>query len=95
MEIHMIFDLEDLTDETIAQAAADALVVEAIVASEANRRKRQKVRSCTSKIKRLVKLCRVKMATDRAYGGPIKTVKRSFEMLEEERGEMDVNLFGI
>ena len=86
----MIFDLEDITDETVAQKAADDLVVEAIAASEANRRKRQKIRSCTSKIKMLVKLCRVKK-----YTGPIKTVRKSFEMLEEERGEMDVNLFGI
>ena len=86
----MIFDLEDLVDEATAQKAADALVVEAIAVSEATRRKRQKVRSCTAKIKMLVKLCRVKK-----YDGPIATVKKSFEMLEEERGEMDVNLFGI
>ena len=86
----MIFDLEDLTDETTAQDAADRLVVEAIAVSEATRRKRQKVRSCTAKIRMLVKLCRVKK-----YDGPIDTVKKSFEMLEEERGDMDVNLFGI
>ena len=86
----MIFDLEDLVDEPTAQKAADDLVVEAIAVSEATRRKRQKVRSCTAKIKMLVKLCRVKK-----YDGPIETVKKSFEMLEEERGEMDVNLFGI
>ena len=86
----MIFDLEDLVDEATAQKAADALVVEAIAVSEATRRKRQKVRSCTAKIKMLVKLCRVKK-----YDGPIETVKKSFELLEEERGEMDVNLFGI
>ena len=86
----MIFDLEDLVDEATAQKAADALVIEAIAVSEATRRKRQKVRSCTAKIKMLVKLCRVKK-----YDGPIETVKKSFEMLEEERGEMDVNLFGI
>ena len=86
----MIFDLEDLVDEATAQKAADALVIEAIAVSEATRRKRQKVRSCTAKIKMLVKLCRVKK-----YDKPIETVKKSFEMLEEERGEMDVNLFGI
>ena len=86
----MIFDLEDLVDEPTAQKAADDLVVEAIVASEATRRKRQKVRSCTAKIKMLVKFCRVKR-----YDEPINTVKKSFDMLEEERGEMDVNLFGI
>ena len=86
----MIFDLEDLVDEATAQKAADALVIEAIAVSEATRRKRQKVRSCTAKIRMLVKLCRVKK-----YDGPIETVKKSFEMLEEERGEMDVNLFGI
>ena len=86
----MIFDLEDLVDEPTAQKAADDLVVEAIAVSEATRRKRQKVRSCTAKIRMLVKLCRVKK-----YDGPIETVKKSFEMLEEERGEMDVNLFGI
>ena len=86
----MIFDLEDLVDEPTAQKAADDLVVEAIAVSEATRRKRQKVRSCTAKIRMLVKLCRVKK-----YDGPIATVKKSFEMLEEERGEMDVNLFGI
>ena len=86
----MIFDLEDLVDEATAQKAADALVVEAIAVSEATRRKRQKVRSCTAKIRMLVKLCRVKK-----YDSPIATVKKSFEMLEEERGEMDVNLFGI
>ena len=91
----ILFDLEDITDVATAQEAADGLVVEAIDASEATRRKRQKVRACTSKIKRLVKLCRVKMKIDKAYGDPIKTLKRSFEMLEEERGEMDVNLFGI
>ena len=86
----MIFDLEDLVDEQTAQDAADRLVIEAIVVSEAQRRKRQKVRSCTAKIRQLVKLCRVKK-----YDGPINTVRKSFEMLEEERGEMDVNLFGI
>ena len=86
----MIFDLEDLVDEAHAQKAADSLVVEAIAVSEATRRKRQKVRSCTAKIKMLVKLCRVKK-----YDGPIETVRKSFDMLEEERGEMDVNLFGI
>jgi hypothetical protein len=86
----MIFDLEDLVDEPMAQKAADDLVVDAIVASEATRRKRQKVRTCTAKIKMLVKFCRVKR-----YDEPIKTVKKSFDMLEEERGEMDVNLFGI
>ena len=86
----MIFDLEDLVDEATAQKAADDLVVEAIVVSEATRRKRQKVRSCTAKIKMLVKLCKIKK-----YAGPVNTVKKSFEMLEEERGEMDVNLFGI
>jgi len=90
MEIDMIFDLEDLVDEATAQKAADDLVVEAIAVSEATRRKRQKVRSTTAKIRMLVKLCRVKK-----YSDPIKTVKKSFEMLEEERGEMDVNLFGI
>ena len=90
MEIIMIFDLEDLVDEATAQKAADDLVIEAIAVSEATRRKRQKVRSCTAKIKMLVKLCRVKK-----YDGPINTVRKSFEMLEEERGEMDVNLFGI
>ena len=86
----MIFDLEDLVDEATAQKAADDLVVEAITVSEATRRKRQKVRSCTAKIRMLVKLCRVKK-----FDKPIETVKKSFEMLEEERGEMDVNLFGI
>ena len=86
----MIFDLEDLVDEATAQKAADDLVIEAIAVSEATRRKRQKVRSCTAKIKMLVKLCRVKK-----YSKPIETVKKSFDMLEEERGEMDVNLFGI
>ena len=86
----MIFDLEDMVDEATAQAAADKLVVEAIDVSESVRRKRQKIRSCTAKIKKLVKLCRVKK-----WDGPIATVKKSFEMLEEERGEMDVNLFGI
>ena len=86
----VIFDLEDLVDETKAQEAADLLVMEAIVASEASRRKRQKIRSCTAKIKMLVKFCRVKK-----YDKPINTVKKSFDMLEEERGEMDVNLFGI
>ena len=90
MEIDMIFDLEDLVDEATAQKAADDLVVEAIMVSEATRRKRQKVRACTAKIKMLVKLCRVKK-----YSNPIATVKKSFDMLEEERGEMDVNLFGI
>ena len=86
----MIFDLEDIVDEATAQAAADRLVVEAIDVSEATRRKRQKIRTCSAKIKKLVKLCRV-----RRYDKPIATVKKSFEMLEEERGEMDVNLFGI
>ena len=86
----VLFDLEDITDVQTAQAAADGLVVEAIDASEATRRKRQKVRSCTAKIKMLVKLCKIKK-----YAGPVNTVKKSFEMLEEERGEMDVNLFGI
>ena len=86
----MYFDLDDIKDEVMAQAAADDLVVEAIVASEATRRKRQKIRSCSAKIKMLVKLCRVK-----GYHNPIKTVQKSFEMLEEARGEMDVNLFGI
>ena len=86
----MIFDLEDIKDEASAQQAADELVVSAIAASEATRRKRQKIRSCSAKIKMLVKLCRVK-----GYHNPIKTVQKSFEMLEEERGELDVNLFGI
>ena len=86
----MIFDLEDMVDEATAQAAADRLVVEAIDVSEATRRKRQKIRSCQSRIKMLIKLCRVK-----GYDNPIKTVQKSFEMLEEERGELDVNLFGI
>ena len=86
----MIFDLEDMVDEATAQAAADRLVVEAIDVSEATRRKRQKIRSCSAKIKTLVKLCRVKK-----WDNPIATVKKSFEMLEEERGDMDVNLFGI
>ena len=86
----VLFDLEDITDVATAQEAADGLVVEAIDASEATRRKRQKVRSCTAKIKMLVKFCRVKR-----YDEPINTVKKSFDMLEEERGEMDVNLFGI
>ena len=86
----VIFDLDDITDAKVAQQAADGLVVEAIQASEATRRKRQKIRACTAKIKMLVKLCRVKK-----YDQPIKTVKKSFEMLEEERGDLDVNLFGI
>ena len=86
----MIFDLEDLTDEATAQKAADDLVIEAIAVSEATRRKRQKVRSTTAKIRMLCKLCRVKK-----YSKPIETVKKSFDMLEEERCEMDVNLFGI
>ena len=85
-----IFDLDDIKDEATAQQAADELVVAAIIASEATRRKRQKIRTCQSKIKMLTKLCKVKH-----YVGPIKTVQKSFEMLEEERCELDVNLFGI
>ena len=86
----MIFDLEDMVDEATAQAAADRLVVEAIDVSEATRRKRQKIRSCSAKIKKLVKLCIVKK-----WYNHISTFKKSFEMLEEERVDMDVNLFGI
>lgn len=86
----IIFDLDDCVDEQTAQKAADALVIEAIDASEATRRKRQKIRSCTSKIKRLTKYCR-----HMKWEEPIKTMRKSFETLEEERGEMDVNLFGI
>ena len=86
----MIFDIDDIIDEPTAKAAAESLVREAIVASEATRRKRQKVRSCTAKIRMLCKICR-----HLGYDEPINRLKKSFEMLEEERGDMDVNLFGI
>ena len=86
----MIFDIDDIVDEAQAEEAAQLLVREAIVASEATRRKRQKIRSCTAKIRQLSKLCR-----HLKFDKPINTMKKSFDMLEEERGEMDVNLFGI
>ena len=86
----MLFDLDEVKTEIDANECAEQLVVDAIKASEANRRKMAKIRSCSSKIKMLVKLC-----TTRGWSGPVKTVKKSFEMLEESKAEMDVNLFGI
>ena len=86
----MIFDIDDIIDEPTAKACAETLVREAIVASEATRRKRQKIRACTAKIRMLSKVCR-----HLKFDAPINTMKKSFDMLEEERGDMDVNLFGI
>ena len=85
-----IFILGDITTEAQAIKIALELVDEAIDASEAQRRKRQKIRSCMSKIKRLTKKC-----TTRKWSKPIKDLKESFQLLEEHIGELDVNLFGI
>ena len=86
----MLFDLDEIKTDADANECAEQLIVEAIKASEANRRKMAKIRSCSAKIKMLVKLC-----TTRGWADPIKKVKKSFEMLEESKAEMDVNLFGI
>ena len=86
----MLFDLDEIKTDADANECAEQLIVEAIKASEANRRKMAKIRSCSAKIKMLVKLC-----TTRGWSGPVKTVKKSFEMLEESKAELDINLFGI
>ena len=86
----MMLDLDDINDEKEAAAAAEELIKEAIDASEATRRKRNKVISCMAGIKRLMKWCRAKK-----WNIPVKQLKKQFHILEEARGEDDINIFGI
>ena len=85
-----IFDLEDVTDEKVAIQVADRLLMEAIESSNASRRKRQKIRTCESKIKMLSQWCKIKK-----WDKPIATLRKSLDQLEEARAEMDVSLWGI
>ena len=85
-----IFDLEDITTEQIAVDVADRLVMEAIEASNASRRKRQKIRTCEAKIKMLQQWCKVKK-----WAQPVSSLRKSLDSLEEARAEMDVSLWGI
>ena len=86
----MMLDLDDINNETDAKAAAEELIKEAIDASEATRRKRNKIIACMAGIKRLMKWCRAKK-----WDVPVKQLKKQFHVLEEARGEDDVNIFGI
>ena len=85
-----LFSLDQLTTEAEAEKVADRLVDEAIEASTANRNKRSKIRTVEAKIKRVQKKCIV-MKWDK----PIEKLKTSFNMLEEMRGELDVQMWGI
>ena len=86
----ILFSLEDLTSEKQALAVAERLLDEAIEASTANRSKRQKIRKVENKIKKVQKKCIVKK-----WQAPLKTLQEGFDMLEESRGELDVNMWGI
>tara|TARA_R100000234_G_scaffold36847_1_gene21840 strand:+ start:12272 stop:12535 length:264 start_codon:yes stop_codon:yes gene_type:complete len=86
----LLFSLDQLTSEQQAIDIADRLVDEAIEASTAQRNKRRKIRAVEAKIKRVQKKCLVMQ-----WSKPIEKLKRSFEMLEEMRGELDVQMWGI
>ena len=86
----ILFSLEDLTSEKQALAVAERLLDEAIEASTANRSKRQKIRKVENKIKKVQKKCIIKK-----WESPLATLQKGFEMLEESRGELDVNMWGI
>lgn len=86
----LLFSLDQLTTEQQAQDVADRLVDEAIEASTAQRNKRNKIRTVEAKIKRVQKKCIVMQ-----WNKPIEKLKTSFNMLEEMRGELDVQMWGI
>ena len=86
----ILFSLDQLVDEQMACQVAERLVDEAIDAVEATRNKRRKIRLVESKIKRVQKKCVVKKWTQ-----PLEQLKDAFTMLEECRGELDVNMWGI
>ena len=85
-----LFRIEDLVDEKSAMIIAEQLIDEAITASQSLRGKSQKIRICTAKIKKVQMKC-----ASKGWTTPIDTLKSAFEMLEDARAELSVNLWGI
>ena len=87
----VIFDIEDIVTEKQALEIARRLKAEAIKASCAQRGKSKKIRLTQAKIEMLMK-----WAVDQGWADSVvKSLKGSFEMLEEASSELSVNLWGI
>ena len=87
----VIFDIEDIFTEKQAMEVARRLKAEAIKASCAMRGKRRKIKITQAKIEMLMKWC-----VDQGWANTVvKSLKSSFEMLEEASSELSVNLWGI
>ena len=86
----ILFSLDQLVDEKAAEVIAHRLMDEAIEATTATRSKRRKIRSVEAKIKRVQKKCVVMK-----WSKPLIILIEGFNLLEEVRGELDVQMWGI
>ena len=80
-----LFSIEDLQTEKDAVDVAERLMDEAIKASCSLRGKRQKIRVVSAKIEMVQK----------KWGKPLKVLQSGFEMLEEAKAELSVNVWSI
>ena len=85
-----LFSIEDLKTEKDAVDVAERLMDEAIKASCSLRGKRQKIRVVSAKIEMVQKKC-----VQKKWGKPLELLKSGFEMLEEAKAELSVNIWGI
>ena len=83
-------DLEDVVDIADAEKLADELMDEAIDASEATRKKSQKVRACQAKMKRLAKKC-----IRKKWHAVPKSMAKDMAMLEDCRAELNMDIWNI
>jgi len=85
-----LFSIEDLRTEKDAVDVAERLMDEAIKASCSLRGKRQKIRVVSAKVAMVQKKC-----VQKKWGKPLELLKSGFEMLEEAKAELSVNIWGI
>ena len=83
-------DLEDVCDIEDAKLLADELMDEAIDASEATRKKSQKVRACQAKMKRLAKKC-----IRKKWHSIPKSMAKDMAMLEDCKAELSLDIWNI
>ena len=85
-----LFSIEDLQTEKDAVDVAERLMDEAIKASCSLRGKRQKIRVVSAKIEMVQKKC-----VQKKWGKHLKVLQSGFEMLEEAKAELSVNVWSI
>ena len=93
----MIFILQEITTSDIALQTAKELVVEAIDASNSQRGRSKKIKAAESKIKKLIALCRAKVAMSEKgdWRAPVVAMHNSIKVLEDAKAESDASIWSI